>query len=73
MVPGGGIRTIQTVGVRGCCGGDGVRGLWSRARGSPFQHFPYLTKVISVVRARAEHRQEHGSGRLVQGCQVTWV
>lgn len=40
MVPAGGIWTIQTIGVRGCCGGKGVRGLYSRECGSSFQCYP---------------------------------
>lgn len=42
MVPAGGIRTIQTISIRGCCGGEGVRGLWSRGacESSSFQCCP---------------------------------
>lgn len=42
-----------------------------QAQASTASH--HLTKATSVVRATAEHRQGHGSGGPIQGCQVIQV
>lgn len=47
--------------------------LSGRGYGPSFWHLYHLTKAISVVTARAEHRQRCGSSGLVQGGWVIWV